>query len=742
MRTLWVVLAALAASASMGIVAAAEGPAPAEAPAAQQAPPPGWFVFEAPQDDFAPRAVDCSRFIEAPTGTHGFLKVKGDGFAFEDGTPARFWGAQFGGGRGGSLEGAVRRLRKLGINIVRQHGLENLNDRRADTVLAYSPQGFDRMDALISELGKQGVYIILDTDYYLRVKPGDVPGLPEGGQTQFLMFFNDDVARLKLQRMTDIYTHVNPYTGKRWCDDPTVALVEVCNEDSIFWHGIDNLQEPFKKQLEDKFKVWLRAKYGDEAALRKAWTYNGESALKEGEGLGADQRLAIEPMWHFETGPMVEFASLQKRDLDQLRFFMELEDAYYAAAYKHLREIGVKVPICGTNWRGGGFSTRVHMASEAKLDYIDRHGYWDHPQANGEAWTTWNIATCQFTDLPMVKALIAGQDPAQENNVGNLVLSKAWEQVLGEPMTISEWNTCLPNEYSLEGTGLMAAYGMLQGWDAPLQFALGGGGFGRTLGRSSFDMNGNPPQLLQYPAVMTMWHRHDVAEAPLVAETVYTPEGLFEWADDHRPLPLAAACVGKVGYRFVDKARPPVVKDISAYWDEKDLTAKSITGELVWNAKEGLVTIDTAGTAGAIGFLSAQRIALKSIDLKTTAPFGALYVTSLEDGKPIAEAGHLLVTAVGQARNTGMEYEHSGNTSEQFKTPMWHLKDVGQAPILLHAIEGDLTIRNANSGKLKAWALDINGKRRMEVPLKAQDGAVTLPIDAGQAAVYYEIAAD
>ena len=361
------------------------------------------------------------------------------------------------------------------------------------------------------------------------------------------------------------------------------------------------------------------------------------------------------PMWHFETGPMVEFANLQNRDLDQLRFFMKLEDDYYSATYKHLREIGVKVPISGTNWRGGGFSTRVHMADQAKLDYIDRHGYWDHPQANGESWTTWNIGTCQFTDLPMVKALIAGQDPAQENNVGNLVLSKAWEQVLGMPMTVSEWNTCLPNEYSLEGTGLMAAYGMLQGWDGPLQFALGGGSFRQALGNSSFDMNGNPPQLLQYPAVMTMWQRHDVAEAPLVAETLYTPEGLFEWAGDHRPLPLAAACVGKVGYRFVDKAREPVVKDISAYWDEKDLTAKSITGELVWNAKEGLVTIDTPGTQGAIGFLSAGPIALKSMDLKTTAPFGALYVTSLEDGKPVAQAGHLLVTAVGQARNTGME---------------------------------------------------------------------------------------
>ena len=515
-------------------------------------------MFESPVDDFAPTALDCSRFIEMPTGKHGFLQVKGDGFAFEDGTPARFWGAQFGGGgRGGEgLDYAVKRLHKLGINIVRQHGLENLNARGADTVLAYNEQGFDRMDALIARLGQEGIYIILDTDYYLTVRPNDVPGLPQGGKTQFLMFFNENVARIKQQRMKDVYTHMNPYTGKRWCDDPTVALIEVCNEDSLFWHGVDRIAEPFKKELEDKFKDWLTKRYGDEAGLRKAWTMNGQVPLKDGEGLAADQRMAMMPMWQYETRDLPEFANMRVRGLDQLRFFLDLENAYYARSHKTLRDAGVKVPISGTNWKGGGFSTRVHMAGQATLDYVDRHGYWDHPQAASatEPNTTWRIATCRFNNLPMVKALIASQDPAQENNVGNLVLSKAWEQVLGLPMTASEWNTCLPNEYSLEGTGLMAAYGMLQGWDAPLQFSLGGGSFGSALGSGSFDMNGNPPQLLQYPAVMTMWHRHDVKEAPLVAEVVYTHDGMFEYAEDHRPLPLSAACVGKVGYSFVDKA--------------------------------------------------------------------------------------------------------------------------------------------------------------------------------------------
>ena len=157
------------------------------------------------------------------------------------------------------------------------------------------------------------------------------------------------------------------------------------------------------------------------------------------------------------------------------------------------------------------------MLGQSKVDYIDRHGYWDHPQ--GEGNLRWNIATAQFHNLPMVKDVKADQDHLVYLGVENLVTEKAWEQVLGMPMTISEWNTCLPNEYSLEGTGLMAAYGLLQGWDGSLEFGYFSADFRNALGSGSFDLFGNPPQILQFPAAATMWHRRDVKEAEVVAET-------------------------------------------------------------------------------------------------------------------------------------------------------------------------------------------------------------------------------
>ena len=699
-----------------------------------------WFAMVAAEDDFGPSVMDCSPFIESPTGKHGFVKVKGDSFIFEDGTPARFWGAQWGRGRGDELDYVIKRMRKEGINLTRLHGLRSLVDRNAETSLEYSERGFDRMDSLLAKLGEHGMYIVLDPQYPLmsRFKAGDkIRGLPEGGAAPYAQFFNETVANITKQQMVDIFTHYNPYTKKRWCDDPTLAMIEIENEDSLFWGNPD---DSFKPELEEKFVEWLVKKYSDNAGLKKAWTVDGKSPLKEDEGIEAGQRIGLMSSSTFYSTHLVENPQDKARGIDQMRFYLELEEKYWNDCYKALRQAGVKVPICGTNWQGHEFATRIHMLGQSKLDYIDRHCYWDHPHGKGNL--RWNIGTCEFHNLPMVKDVKADKNAIKYLGVGNLVTDKAWEQVLGKPMTISEWNTCLPNKYALEGEGLMAAYGLLQGWDIPIQSGYGGPEWQEKLSSSSFNVSGNPPQILQFPAVATMWHRKDVKEAELIAESLYTPETAFEWSADTKPLPLAAAFVGKVGYKFVDEKREPVVKDISKYWDAENLVAKSITGELTWDAKEGVVHIDTPRTQAVIGFLSAQSHKLGDVSIESPTDFGAVYVTAMDGYKPIRSAKHMFITAVGPAQNTGMEYEVTENKSEVDDAPYWRLKNVGEAPVLLEAVTGKIQIRSENAKKMKCWTLNIVGKRLAEVPLNVQSDTVTLTMKAEHKTVYYEISAE
>ena len=674
----------------------------------------GWFAFEPAHDDFQPNVLDCSRWVEAPTGKHGFLAVKGEQFVFQDGAPARFWGAQVNSVAKEQVDYMVQRMRRQGINITRLHGLESLNDRNGKTSGDYSASAWDRMDYLIAKLGENGIYIILDTDYPLnyRFKPGDnIPGMPEGGPAPYAEFFEEKVASVLRQRMVEVLTHFNPYTKKRYCDDPTVALVEILNEDSLFWGEVP---QRYHDQITGMFKAWLRNRRGEEAALSASWLPNRELLFQQQAEATPEKRALAQ---------------------DQLRFMEGLEEEYWTGSREAMRKAGVKVPIAGTNWQGHGSpTTRVHMLGQSKVDYIDRHCYWDHPQ--GEGNLRWQIATAQFHNLPMIKDVKPDQDHLVYLGVENLVTEKAWEQVLGMPMTISEWNTCLPNEYSLEGTGLMAAYGSLQGWDGSLEFGYFSPDWRAALGPGSFDMFGNPPQILQFPAVATMWHRRDIQEADVVAEALYDSESVYEATEDRKP--VAAALVGKVGYRFVDKRRAPVMKDISRYWDPSKLTARSITGELTWNASDGVVTIDTPRTEAVIGFLASGPRTLQSVQIQSPNRFGAIYVTAMDERQPIRSARRLLITAVGPARNTGMEYEKTAAASRL--GALWHLTKEGEAPALLEAITGEVDVQSSHARQLKAWTLDVTGKRRGPVALALRGDAVALAMTPEHKTVYYELA--
>lgn len=78
--------------------------------------------------DRAPLDLSFVYKNEKPAGKHGFLKVVGDHFEFEDGTVARFWGTNFNGAANfpdfDYAEKVARRLAQIGINIVRFHQLD------------------------------------------------------------------------------------------------------------------------------------------------------------------------------------------------------------------------------------------------------------------------------------------------------------------------------------------------------------------------------------------------------------------------------------------------------------------------------------------------------------------------------------------------------------------------------------------------------------------------------------------
>ena len=135
-----------------------------------------WYAFDITQRMDPHSPFNMSHLLDAPAGRHGFVTVREDGFVFEDGTPARFWGTNLNfSANFPSHEDArflVERLAFFGFNAVRiSHidsdfepaGIFNDIDPGLDpqdkVTGVLSSEQLDRLDYLIFSLKKQGIYV-------------------------------------------------------------------------------------------------------------------------------------------------------------------------------------------------------------------------------------------------------------------------------------------------------------------------------------------------------------------------------------------------------------------------------------------------------------------------------------------------------------------------------------------------------------------------------------------------------
>jgi len=215
---------------------------------------------------------------EKPAGKHGFLKVDGEDFRFEDGTLGRFWGVNFNGGACfPSKEYAkqvAQRLAQSGCNIVRFHQLDAEWDTpnifafskgaRITTTRKLDPRSMDALDYLVYCLKEQGIYCYLDMNTYRKFKSGDgvvqAELLVDEGKPWSCI--DDDLVELQKEFATQIWTHYNPYTELCYKDDPVFVMSEILNECDLFEDSHSRKVEyrspsHYVNGFRQKFKAWL-----------------------------------------------------------------------------------------------------------------------------------------------------------------------------------------------------------------------------------------------------------------------------------------------------------------------------------------------------------------------------------------------------------------------------------------------------------------------------------------------------
>ena len=260
------------------------------------------FPFQLPWDDASESATNISWLNDKPAGRDGFVHVK-DGHFFAGEKRLRIFGvntcfaANF--PDKAMAPKVAARMAKFGINCVRFHHMDMLSAPGgifAKDGRTLDPGQLDKLDFFIAELKKNGIYADLNL-HVSRTYPDRPRAEKKGNPDYDKGVDNYCAAMIALQKdyARDLLTHVNAYTGKRYADEPAVALVEINNENALgfqWWAGqMDDLPKPYREELESLWAAWILKKHGSDEAARKAWS---EGAREPGAEMLAD------PLWSFE----------------------------------------------------------------------------------------------------------------------------------------------------------------------------------------------------------------------------------------------------------------------------------------------------------------------------------------------------------------------------------------------------------------------------------------------------------
>jgi hypothetical protein len=392
------------------------------------------------------------------------------------------------------------------------------------------------------------------------------------------------------------------------------------------------------------------------------------------------------------------------RVTDTFRFLVEIQERYYAGMRRFFTEIGLQAPLTGSNhWT----EDVVDLRQNADFAFVDRHDYWTHPEGS------YNYEAGQTIDpKPMVREEDGG-------TLGRL----ARRRVAGRPYTVSEWHHCLPNPYRAEGPMLMAAYASLQGWH-PMQYAYWATTDTAPAMINAFEGMFDPAHGNLLPAAALLFARGDVRESP---DAYYERVTRDQVMDPHTRVATRAraALAVKYGLAFTDLPAVTSAASLPREVEQGGRTVTSATGELAWNAADGLVTIDTARTQAAIGFVGRRPVRTGAVTFEIATPFAVVVVSSLSQD-PIDAAARVLVSTSADARWTGTEVSPDGR----------RVLTTGRFPFLMQPVEGRIAIKGASG---TVYRLDTDGSRLGTIDTRMTADGLALPLDATNRAMHYEI---
>jgi hypothetical protein len=643
--------------------------------------------------------ADVSFLLERPAGKDGFIQIRNGHLAKGNGERIRFWGVHLTDWSKGSVMLPPKEdipmwastLARFGVNLVRLHFLDlfaprGIIDNTRDDSRAFDPDQLDRLDFLVSELKKRGIYVNLNLNVGRSYKAGDgVQGYDRIRWGKGLVIYDPRLIELLKEYSRQILTHVNPYTKTEYRNERAMAIVEILNENALY-AGF-RAPTPYHDELLTRmYNEWLSGNRTPEQL--------GVIRAQAGVDTGS-------PVPRLK-GPEISSAPKERYEAE-MAFFMETEDKFYQGMYSYLKKtLGVKVPVVATSDHSHSGSSYPMLATISKLDIVDGHVYWQHPGS-------------RVMNTPMV------DDP-----LNSTVVQLSRTAVAGKPYTVSETNHPFPNDWASEGIPIIASYGRFQDWDAIVLYTFEPK---RELDWKAyigdpFDISLDPVRMTQMASGALIFLRGDVKAAARTITRTYSKQQMLE----SRRLPASEQPYFTPGFplwlplihavRIASFDGPPAGPIMAP----RPNPLVSDTGELAWELPGtggGVVTVNTAHTQAIIGFFKERPKTLNNFSAQVENRFGSLVLSSL-DGKPVAESARLLLAAGSRVANTGMTWNEARN----------RVTAHGGPPSLIEPIKGTVALRNLKgAAQVSIRALDGAGKPLGDaLPGSLKGGEWVLPV--------------
>lgn len=658
--------------------------------------------------------MDLSATVDAPAGKHGRVIINKDGhFATQDNNQRiRFYGNNlcFSANILPSTQckSLARTFRMMGYNTVRFHHFDREITSHESGDSTKLDENIDRLDELFYEMKQQGMYITIDLFVSRIFASNEIPGFDKLDPTSFkaLMMVNDDAFNNWAHYTTNMLNHVNPYTKLAWKDDPALFAMCMTNENNIT-QAYRRSNKLVKEHVDAVFKKYLEKQDKIDA-----------------------------------TGD--ELASLRTQ------FEADLQSRIFERCKKVVRDLGCKAFLTDANMQG-----QYHMTpARSLMDFVDTHGYWDHPVFAGGKWglpERYRNTTGMSETYPMPRTLMGARQ-------------------FGKPFMITEFNFTFPNRYRAEAGPVMGGLAALQDWDGLYRFAfahkdeviVGNQPMHR------FDTVKDPMMWLSERIIIDCFRRNMVAPATnriayAVTQTDLRNPKSSSWGDGQfaseftklgfavqvgsydatQPITKPAnvnaivSTDGSVGIKcenFLEN-NPDIQKALGdGKVDSRKGTYVSQAGQVILHNWVNEMAIHTPQLACLI-LKPQSKEQLGEITLENKDNLSVVVYLASADDKPLKQSKRLLVLHLTDVQNTGSVFA-SGKRQL--------LKQVGTLPLLARDGVATLGFASENASQLKAFAIDCSGKHIAPIDINTDGTQVNMQLNTrhgDHAVLAYELIA-